>query len=132
MLPKRPLNELDLITFAKDLPHFRGVFMRNELPTKPHKNECGIVNLQTSQENGSHWVAYFRKQFQSQQGQGSRTLYYDSFGNLKPPKELIAYLGNNIQYNFEQYQDYNTVICGHLCLIFLYMCNSKQINFDNF
>lgn len=39
LLPKRPLNENDLRIFAKKyLTNFRGVFMRDELPSRPHKN----------------------------------------------------------------------------------------------
>lgn len=62
LLPKRPLNENDLRSFAaKYLTNFRGVFMRDELPLRPHLNECGILNLQTSREGGSHWVAWYKK-----------------------------------------------------------------------
>lgn len=34
--------------------NFRGVFMRN----KPNDVECGIVNLNKKDEQGSHWVCY--------------------------------------------------------------------------
>lgn len=120
MLPKRPLNELDLLAFGQHLPHFRGVFMRDNLPKKPLHNECGILNLQTTKEDGSHWVAYIKY---NQDGSDFK-VYFDSFGNLRPPKELVTYLGPNIQYNYDSFQNYNTVICGHLCLIFLYKyCN---------
>lgn len=126
MLPKRPLNEIDLRSFGKHLPHFRGVFMRDNLPKKPRRNECGILNLQTTKEDGSHWVTYFKH---SGSGGGSDIIYYfDSYGNLSPPKELVAYLGHNIQYNHDTFQNYNTVICGHLCLLFLYEC-CKEIYF---
>lgn len=118
MLPNRPLNELDLYRFAKDLPNFRGVFMKDCLPLQPHKNECGILNLDLNSGPGTHWTAYYKK--------GSkRIIYFDSFGDLQPPKELIHYLGSNIKYNKESYQTYNTFICGHLCLIFLYVCYNR-------
>lgn len=104
-------------SFGKGLPNFRGVFMRDELPLKPYKNECGIINLNLSTEPGSHWCSYIK----DNTGKKENILYMDSMGNLQPPKELISYLGSNIKYNFESYQNYNTVICGHLCLIFLYM-----------
>lgn len=112
------MNELDLHRFAKDLPNFRGVFMTDSLPLQPNKNECGILNLDSSSGNGTHWTAYFKK--------GSkRIIYFDSFGNLQPPKELVRYLGSNIKYNEESFQTYDTFICGHLCLIFLYACNNR-------
>ena len=47
--------------------------------------------------------------------------YFDSFGNLRPPSELIEYLGAgvSIQYNYEAYQDFNSYHCCHLCLRFI-------------
>lgn len=126
MLPKRPLNNIDLNAFGQHLPHFRGVFMRDNLPTKSKRNECAILNLQTTNESGSHWVAYIKhqnKKFIRKYG-GANIIYFDGFGNLGPPQELIAYLGDNIKYNHDSFQNYNTVICGHLCLLFLYKyCN---------
>lgn len=111
--------------FGQNLPHFRGVFMRDTLPTKPKRNECAIFNLQTSNDNGSHWVTYIKHQNkQFIQKDGAAVIYFDSFGNLAPPQELIAYLGPNIKYNHDSFQNYNTIICGHLCLLFLYKyCN---------
>lgn len=88
--------------------------MRDNLPKKPFQVECGIINLDESSGNGTHWTAYY-KEF-------NKVLYFDSFGNLQPPKEVIIYLGSNIKFNYEAYQDYNTFICGHLCLLFLYEC----------
>lgn len=87
--------------------------MKDELPLKPHKNECGILNLNNSYQNGSHWVAWFKK--------GNFKFYFDSYGDTNPPKELIKYLGkDNIYYNEDRIQNYDDPpICGHLCLIFL-------------
>lgn len=86
--------------------------MLDELPKRPRRNECGIINLDSSTGSGTHWVAYHKK--------GTNIEYFDSFGNLQPPKELLNYLGDNIMYNYEAYQNYNSVNCGHLCLKFLY------------
>lgn len=88
--------------------------MRDTLPKIPHKNECGIVNLDSTKNSGTHWVAYIKS--------GNAVHYFDSFGDLKPPKELVKYFGNGVEilYNNRQYQNYNQIICGHLCLEFLY------------
>lgn len=115
MLPRRALYDTELREYAKTLriPYFRGVFMRNAMPKKPHTNECAIINLDSSSGGGTHWTAYRKR--------GENVIYYDSFGNLRPPKELIEYLGRGvkIQYNHDREQNYNTSICGHLCLNFL-------------
>lgn len=99
---------------AKNIPGFRGVYMRDNLPKKPFKNECGIINLDSNANSGTHWTAYSKKD--------NKTIYYNSFGNLKPPREFIEYIGDskNIFFNFDNHQKYNTIICGHLCLEFLY------------
>lgn len=87
--------------------------MRDDLPSKVKQNECGIINLDSKCSDGTHWVAYIKK--------GRNVLYFDSFGNLRPPKEVMQYLGGTINYNYKSYQNYNTYVCGHLCLKFL--CN---------
>lgn len=85
--------------------------MRDELPDNPLPLECGVINLDISQNSGTHWVAYAKIY--------DHIEYFDSYGNLKPPKELIKYLGNNIQYNYENVQRDHLYNCGHLCLKFL-------------
>lgn len=111
-LPKRALNTLDIIKHAYDIPYFRGVYMRDTLPTKPRKIECGILNLDVKKNNGTHWVAYVKVNDYYE--------YFNSYGNLKPPLELLQYLNcKNIMYNYKQYQSYNTSNCGHLCIKFL-------------
>lgn len=87
--------------------------MRDQLPSKSKRNECGIINLDKNTGPGTHWVAYTKF--------GKNVIYFDSFGNLKPPLEFIKYMGNRnkILYNHEKYQTFNSVNCGHLCLEFL-------------
>ena len=87
--------------------------MRNSLPRDgPKINEAAIVNLDDSTGPGTHWVAYRKT--------GNNVKYFDSFGNLNPPKDLINYLGvDAVQYNYDTYQDFDTFTCGHLCLKFL-------------
>ena len=55
-IPDKILTNYDLYEYATRLkiPHFRGVFMRDTLPKRPHEVECVIVNLNTSAEKGSH------------------------------------------------------------------------------
>lgn len=78
---------------------------------KPWHTETGIVNLDTSDGPGTHWIAYSRK--------GSISRCYNSFGDLEPPIQLKNYLGSSIFYNFEQDQKAGTSVCGHLALKFL-------------
>lgn len=91
--------------------------MKDKLPKKIGKNECGIVNLDNSIGSGTHWTAYVKK--------NKYIIYFDSYGNLRPPQELIKYLksdggSNKILYNYFNEQKENAYNCGHLCLKFLY------------
>lgn len=123
-LPHRALTDSDLRKYAKimRIPHFRGVFMRNNLPKNgPKTNETAIINLDDKDGPGTHWVAYRKI--------GDDVTYFDSFGNLQPPIDLISYLGvGSIKYNYKRYQDWNTFYCGHLCLKFLAGCLYKECN----
>jgi len=75
------------MTTGKTYPYFRGVFIRIILPTGGiRRNESGIINLNNAERPGTHWVA--KKE--------NRALYFDSFDNLRQPKELVRYLENNV------------------------------------
>ena len=52
--------------------------MRDTLLRQPHSVECGIVNLNTSSQSGSHWACYYRNK--------SGRIYFDSYGKITPVK----------------------------------------------
>jgi len=87
--------------------------MRNGLPQKIRRNESAIVNLDDANGPGTHWVCYKKL--------NDNVFYFDSLGNLPPPKELIQYFGDvrNIYFNYERIQREASSVCGHLCLEFL-------------
>lgn len=93
--------------------------MRNALPFIIKLYEAGIVNLDAAEGQGTHWVAYWKDE--------DRVVYFDSYGNLKPPQELVTYFNSagdvSIAYNYSrrQFKSYN---CGHLCLEFLNKINN--------
>ena len=115
-MPTGVTTNVQLQQLAKRMriPYFRGVYMRNALPRKIRRNESGIVNLDDVDGPGTHWVAYAKR--------GDRAAYFDSFGNLRPPREIARYLGNDvtITYNHKAYQTYDQTNCGQLCLLFLH------------
>lgn len=94
--------------------------MRNNLPKRVYKIECAIINLDSVDGPGTHWVAYYKN--------NKNVYYFDSFGNLPPPLELVYYLGGDtkIFYNHKNYQKFDTVICGQLCIKFLYNFEIKK------
>jgi hypothetical protein len=120
MIPwDRPLTNIDITnivgqTALKNI--FRGTFSRNELHSLQSVQGCeaGILNLSKSWEEGTHWTAWFKHL-------DNKVCYFDSFGDLPPPRELIQYLKNHdIFYNIAREQAFNTVICGQLSLCFLF------------
>ena len=119
VLPDKPLSNLEIIDAAKklSLDRFRGPFLRDTLPTKTKLNECGILNLDSSSGDDTHWMMLFKK--------GKDKFYFDSYG-VQPPSELIAYLKSPIFYNSERAQQNGEVFCGHLCLFTL-----KQLSLGN-
>lgn len=87
--------------------------MRNALPNKCRRHECGIINLDDENGPGTHWVAYSKHD--------TKVKYFDSFGDLKPPVELVKYFGAavDITYNYKRLQTFNSYRCGHFCIKFL-------------
>lgn len=93
--------------------------MRDTLPLDEHiwQNETGIMNLDSVHGNGTHWICYVKNK--------KEIKYFDSFGNLRPPIELINYFYSSKQqpitivYNYTRKQSMKAVTCGHLCLQFL-------------
>lgn len=104
------------------IPYFRGVYMKDHLPNKMRKNESMIVNLDDSTGNGTHWVCFCK--------QNREIKYFDSFG-IEPPTELLNYFKtrNQLTYSVDINQNFDEVICGHLCLKFLSnenLCTTKR------
>ena len=120
---RNSLTNFDIYDIVKELsiPHFRGVYMKDTIPTKPMKHECGILNFNTSNQSGSHWVCWYVSNI------SSNRIYFDSFGCITPD-ELQRYLKSKreykndilcIQRNTDQIQQPSTQICGQLCLYVL-------------
>ena len=126
ILPNESISNL-MISDAVDklkIPNFRGCFCRNDLPKLPHKQECGILNLDDSSGSGTHWVAWYKD--------NDKKYYFDSYG-LTPPTELINYLQSPIYYNSDRIQPDGTVVCGHACLYFLKkLSDTAAVNLSSF
>ena len=117
----KALSNFDILYYVNllKIPHFRGVFMRDELPEVIKPSECGIMNFNTHDQYGSHWVCYMKN--------GRTRIYFDSFGQITP-FELQKYLKTKVEFqngtpvierNIGIVQRPNTKICGHLCLFVL-------------
>ena len=112
----RPLSNFDINSFAKKLkiPFWNGCHSRDLLPKRVPIMSM-VINIQGSNDgDGTHWTSLIIF--------NEIAIYFDSFGSLNPPFDIVNYVGSNIKIvnNYHRYQDYGTYNCGALCLIFLY------------
>ena len=126
------LTNFDILKYIDILqvPHFRGVFMRDELPQRIKTLECGIMNFNTHKQTGCHWVCYVRNH--------NTRIYFDSFGQITP-LELQKYLKTKLEFenevpvierNTDIIQKPNTSVCGHLCLFVLTSLMREHLTFQ--
>ena len=127
------LTNIDILRYVEILkiPNFRGVFMRDELPRRTKSTECGIMNFNTHDQIGSHWVCYVKTYHNTR-------IYFDSFGQITP-LEIQRYLKtkkefqNNtpvIRRNTDIVQKLNTNVCGHLCLLVLTSLMREHLSYQ--
>ena len=100
---------------AKDLGLKIKVLMRHEIggQSPSTKTDSIILNLESTKENGSHWVCIYKQKY-----------YFDPYGIL-PIKNI-----NYEMYNTLQILPDNTKMCGQLCLYILYRIDRGDSDFS--
>ena len=90
----KPLSNFDLEKWIDDLEikYFRSIYSRDRLPDYIKKKECGIINLDSIEGQGTHWVCYRNIDKQMVE-------YFDPFG-LIMPYEVYHYLENQEKRSF--------------------------------
>ena len=85
----KPLTNLEIMNAVKklEISRFHGVFLRDNLPVEPKRMECGVLNLDDTSGNGTHWVVWYRD--------NGKKYYFDSYG-IQPPDKLNS-LGKHLQ-----------------------------------
>ena len=112
---------------------FRGVFTIDLLPKKIKSFENGIINLDISTGNGTHWVCYYNDP------KYNFVEYFDPFGEYKLkniklkkekiPKEIVAYLktsNKELRYNSSFLQKPLSVNCGYFCMKYIRERNKNR------
>ena len=112
----KPLSNFDLEKWVDDLgiKHFRSIYSRDRLPFTIRKKECGIINLDSIEGEGTHWVCY-------RNIDAPMVVYFDPFG-LIMPHEIQHYLstaGKKVIFSQDEIQNRDTVLCGYWCLYYL-------------
>ena len=96
------------------IKHFRSIYSRDRLPDQIRKKECGIINLDSIEGQGTHWVCY--RNIDTHMAE-----YFDPFG-LIMPHEISHYLstsGKKVIFSQDEIQNRDTVLCGYWCLYYL-------------
>ena len=97
--------------------------MRDELNEnrKSTDNECLVLNIDESDNMGTHWTCLFIKD--------DKLIYFDSYGFAPPLEVLDYYKGENRFYNTFKIQKYG-VMCGHYCIYVLYRLSNGYDFYD--
>lgn len=106
-------DEHQLTEICKNLfgKQYRGTFPVDRLP-KLQRGQCCILNLDTSDKPGSHWVAVYKHE---------HLHIYDSFGR-KSTKILpsLTKLKKLVDADYDSEQTINQNNCGQRCISFLW------------
>ena len=110
--------------YFKNVKGFNEAFSRNNLPKL--KISAYAINLDHSENTGTHWVVIFVKQ--------NEVIYFDSFGVEYISKEIIKRIEHifledkNIKTSIFRIQGNSSIMCGYFCILFIeYMLNNKTL-----
>ena len=121
-------TNIQLIKIAKHLGFNVLVISKSQSNLINPKNKYYIINLENSNQSGSHWVCLILN--------NKNAYYIDSFG-IFPPEEVenrLNKLNYTIYYNDTDYQNLNSSSCGLFCLgaiQFLKLNKYSMIKFNN-
>ena len=104
-------NQLDMVAKRAFGDKFVGVFSSDQIP-KLTDGQSAIINLDTSRQPGSHWIAIGKL--------GPKIIVYDSFGR-KTKQILPKLLAHHIDTEYDAEQSVDEYNCGARTLAFLYV-----------
>jgi len=116
------ISNIEINDIMSNIKGFQGVFPLDLLPKKPGK--CGIINLDISSGNGTHWVCWYNDL--------DFIEYFDPYGEYKLnkvkltknviPREIVIFLkksGKDIYYNDGFLQGITSQKCGCFCMYYI-------------
>ena len=125
--PNRGLMNYQINNYLKNVKSFRGTFPLNKIPKFKTFPSSVIVNSQTDEYPGAHWLAVYINE-------KKQIFYFDSFGlgiiEYRIHKSLSQY-NNKYVYNKVCIQDVSSISCGLYCIAFIKKCTSET-SFNNF
>jgi hypothetical protein len=91
---------------------FSGVFALDKIPLLRQIPNSMVINLDTSDMEGSHWIALYTDN-------NNRTTYFDSLG--RPPPKTISSKYKIHDYLRKPVQSIFSNSCGQYCILFIYL-----------
>lgn len=107
-----------------------GVYASDGLPTRIAPSTALIVNTRPHTHPGEHWVVFYRRR-------GSNLIeYFDTFGRPPLQADYQQFLRRNsnchLVYNKYRLQGFDTSVCGHYCLTYLYCRLLHDLSMNDF
>jgi hypothetical protein len=106
---------------------YKGTRAFDELPKKIMKPSAYIINTETRDKDGEHWIAIYYNNY-------GNVEFFDSFG-LGPAfyglEDFLLKTSNKCFYNTFALQSLNSEYCGYYCVLFV-LFKSKKKSFLNF
>lgn len=116
------LNTLEINKITLNLiKDFDGTFPINNLPITRKKNYKLIINIDTKNLPGKHWIAVYVC--------GKIGYVFDPLGN-PPPLILQHWLnkqGIRWMCNLRQVQPNDSILCGYYCIYFLFYVKDTRV-----
>ena len=120
MFKLKTLSNIDIDNYFKDDDKYRGCFAKNEIPSQLQRGFY-IVNLNNSDEAGSHWTCIINLH-------NDHIIYFDSYGAPAPQQAEFAMknTGNKkCYYNTMQLQSLNSNVCGYYCIFVIELLQKR-------
>lgn len=122
------MDSQQIINCLKNVECFKGVYPRDCLPKNIKDTPAAfIVNTDSSDETGEHWVAIFIPK-------RSIGEYFDPFGLPPLHEDFTFFLNNNCEnwvYNSLPVQHHESKACGKFCIGFI-KARNRRISFSDF
>lgn len=114
-------EQLYNLLLSQDLTakHLGDVCASDQLPSPApqhlERDTYYIVNLDPSNEPGSHWVVCFKKRNPLE-----KNVYFDSYGFPPTLPEIKEFMGKDFDYNTRCLQQPLSTACGQWCILFVW------------
>lgn len=117
----------------RDRLHNREVYASDRLPTHMLPSTAIVVNTVPHTEGGEHWVVFY---WDEGDASTNRVEYFDSLGRPPYQTDYQQFMRRNSNcrfvYNKYRLQGFDTTVCGHYCLTYLYCRVCYGISMNDF